>query len=441
MVLDRTWKRAGALVALAVGARRRGVRRRTTTTAAPSSGEKRHALVPRRQQRPGRQAGRGADRRVPGEEPEHHDQARDAPAGRRGRQRGEDAALHAGDDRPLRVQLGLAVPGAATRRRSSPRSTTSRGWAISTTRSSRACRSKTRSTARRSAAPSAAASSTTRRSTRSSASKSPDVGRVHGEQRQDQEGRASTRCPELRGHVDLAAVRARRLPQRGGRGPGLGPAVHEQPGQVLAGAGGRGLPAPRGGQQGRLPEQELRLDQVPRRAQPARPGQGRALSAAHGHGPEPRDLGPGQDRRRRLLRPARQERRRQRPHAVAAGRRVRPEDDRGRQARRGEEVPRVRRQPRGLRGPGQRVRADRPVDGQGLRAARRRAGGDQGPPAVRRRGQGHAGARVPLPRQGPGARADHGRGRLRACGRPQDGAKLYDEDVKKQAQQLGLEGW
>ena len=43
--------------------------------------------------------------------------------------------------------------------------------------------------------------------------------------------------PELRRHVDLAAVRARRLPQRGGGGPGLGPAVHEQPGQVLAGAG------------------------------------------------------------------------------------------------------------------------------------------------------------------------------------------------------------
>ena len=49
--------------------------------------------------------------------------------------------------------------------------------------------------------------------------------------------------------------------------------------------------------------------------------------------------------------------------------------------------------------------------------------------------------RVPLPDQGALTRADHRRGRLRNPGVAQDGAALYDEDVKKQAQQLGLDGW
>ena len=96
--------------------------------------------------------------------------------------------------------------------------------------------------------------------------------------------------------------------------------------------------------------------------------------------------------------------------------------------------------PEGCEVQGEAFAADRPVHGQGLRAARGRARGDQGPPAVRRRGQGHAGARVRVPRQGAGAGADHGRGRLRPA-RAQSGAALYDKDVEKQAQQLGLEGW
>ncbi len=54
------------------------------------------------------------------------------------------------------------------------------------------------------------------------------VGRVHGEQRQDQEGRHRPGHPELRGDLDIAAVRVGRLPQRGVRGTGLGPEVHGQ---------------------------------------------------------------------------------------------------------------------------------------------------------------------------------------------------------------------
>ena len=75
----------------------------------------------------------------------------------------------------------------------------------------------------RSAASSAAASSTTRRSTRSSASGAEDVGRVHGQQRQDQGRRHRPGDPDLRGHLDLAAVRPRRLPQRRRRTSRTGP--------------------------------------------------------------------------------------------------------------------------------------------------------------------------------------------------------------------------
>jgi hypothetical protein len=49
-----------------------------------------------------------------------------------------------------------------------------------------------------------------------------------------------------------------------------------------------------------------------------------------------------------------------------------------------------------------------------------------------------SGARVPLAHQGPGARADHRRSRLRHPFEPADAAALYDEDVTRQAQQLGL---
>ena len=50
------------------------------------------------------------------------------------------------------------------------------------------------------------------------------------------------------------------------------------------------------------------------------------------------------------------------------------------------------------------------------------------------------GARVPLPDQGTEPREHHRRGRLRHPP-AEEGAAQYDEDVKKQAQQLGLPGW
>ena len=67
---------------------------------------------------------------------------------------------------------------------------------------------------------------------------------------------------------------------------GMGGQVHGQRGQVRQGAGHQGLPASRGGEQGRLPEQGLRLVEV--RQGPAQPGQGKGaqypmLTFVHRH--------------------------------------------------------------------------------------------------------------------------------------------------------------
>ena len=123
-----------------------------------------------------------------------------------------------------------------------------------------ACRRTTRSTARRSAAPSAAASSTTSKVYDEARPRGPeDLGRVHGEQRQDQGQAGIDPVIQTYGETWTSQLFVLgRLPQRRRRRPGLGREVHGEPGQVRAGAGARGLPAPRGGQQGRLPEQGLR---------------------------------------------------------------------------------------------------------------------------------------------------------------------------------------
>ena len=169
VMMVRSWRPAGVLVALALAV---GVAACGGGDDSGGEGGERRAVVLHRQHRSGRDARQGADRRLREEEPGHQDQARAGPAGHRARQHGQDAALHPGDDRRLRLQRRLAVPGdqagvaaAAARRRAV-------GRATSTRRSSRPCRRTTRSTARRTAPPSAAASSTTRRSTRSSASRS-----------------------------------------------------------------------------------------------------------------------------------------------------------------------------------------------------------------------------------------------------------------------------
>ena len=116
--------------------------------------------------------------------------------------------------------------------------------------------------------------------------------------------------------------------------------------------------------------------------------------------------------------------------------------DRGRQARRGEEVPRVRRPAPTAARRRPRPPADGPV--RWSRAATlpgRRAAGRQGHAALLRRTRATTPALEFLsPIKGPALEqilVEVGSG-IRPA---EDGAALYDEDVKKQAQQLGLEGW
>ena len=108
-----------------------------------------------------------------------------------------------------------------------------------------------------------------------------DVGRVHGQQRRDQEGRRHhSGRSHLRRHLDLPAAGAGRLRQRRSRQSRLRHAVHRQPGQVRDHPGGPGwLRAHPAAARGRLLQQGLRLGEVQRRAQGHRERQGGALPA------------------------------------------------------------------------------------------------------------------------------------------------------------------
>ena len=118
-----------------------------------------------------------------------------------------------------------------------------------------------------------------------------------------------------------------------------------------------------------------------------------------------------------------------------------PKTTDGREARRGQEVPGLRRQPGGLRRRGRGGRAQRArtwSKGCALPADVPQAIKDMQP-------YFDAGATSPAleflsPVKGPALEqitVEVGSGIRKAA----DGAALYDQDVKKQAQQLGLPGW
>ena len=152
----------------------------------------------------------------------------------------------------------------------------------------------------------------------------------------------------------------------------------------------------------------------------------------------------GQDERRRVLRLARDRTRPSNGLTVwSSGRRVYiPKTVEGDEARRGEEVHRVRRRPSRAVTPSPRVRRrPGPFMHQACTAADRRHHGRQGHPGLLRLGQGQPGAGVQVADQGPEPGADLHPGRHRS-GRPARRApRCTTQDVKKQAQQLGLPGW
>ena len=87
---------------------------------------------------------------------------------------------------------------------------------------------------------------------------------------------------DVRGHMDISALRARRLPQCSGREPHVRGRLHEQPGQVRhhAGCAAR-VRAPAGGPRRRPAERGLCVGDVRRRCDGGRDGSGRALPDAH----------------------------------------------------------------------------------------------------------------------------------------------------------------
>ena len=186
------------------------------------------STTPRRPSRPAEGLAEAFQR----QEPRHHRRGRDAARRRRGRQRRQDPALHRRHDRRLHVQLRLAVPGPQPEQNLVP--LTDEPWAGELEDTFKPTVSVGRQGLRR------AVRQLDRRrdplqqdGLREARPAGPeDLGRVHGQQRQDQGGRRRPGDPDLRGHLDLAAVRAGRLPQRGGRRAGLRREVHRRSGEV-----------------------------------------------------------------------------------------------------------------------------------------------------------------------------------------------------------------
>ena len=195
--------------------------------------------------------------------------------------------------------------------------------------------------------------------------------------------------PDLRRHLDVAAVRARRLPQRRRDEPRTSPrsTPHNQAKYATHAGCARGLPAPRrrSTTAGYLNKNygSAKLNRGLRTSPQGKGAQYPMLTVVVADICRPptrtsvNDVGffalPGDDAAN------------ERPHAVVPGRHLHPEDHDRRQARRGEEVPRVRRHARRAATPQTTASHRRgPYAGQGLPAAGRRAGRGQGPAAVRR---------------------------------------------------------
>ena len=371
----------------------------------------------------------------PGHQGHHGD-----PAGRhRGRQPDEDQARHRRDGRRLPLQLRLAVPGpqpgqepgAADRRGVGGDLPEEFKSVVSTADGPYGAPT---------APPRPAACSTTRRSTRASAWRSRRPGR--SSRPTTRRSRPTARSPDpadLRRDLDLAAVRARRLRQRGGAGPGVGRPVHRQQAQVRRPAGAAELREPAGDVRGRLLQQELRLGDVRRRHQGDRHRHGgalpdadqRALAIQQNYPDNLDDVGffalPAQDaadtRDTIWL-----------PNALYI-----PKTTEGAKLEAAKKFVAFANSPEGCEI--QATIGTAPARSRSvLQAAGRRRRPGQGHPDLRRDGKSGLALEFLSPIKGPNLEritVEVGSG-IRSA---EEGAKLYDEDVKKQAQQLGLPGW
>ena len=226
--------------------------------------------------------------------------------------------------------------------------------------------------------------------------------------------------------------------------PDLADEVHGQPGQVRHDAGrDAGLPTPAGHPRRGLPERGLRVVQV--RAGPQGAG-GRARARTTRCSPFAVGTmvvaDPGQDQDIGFFALPGDDASQERPDRVGAGRGLHPEDHTGDKLDAAKKFLAFVASQDGCDVAGDR-RSPRPVRTRS-RAARCRptCRSDQGHAAVLRQAGLRPAWRWSSSRRSRARRSSRSPSRwVRASARPKDGAALYDEDVKKQAQQLGLPGW
>ena len=227
-------------------------------------------------------ADRCADRGLHGTASGGHLRDRAASGRRRGRQHGQDPARDRRDGRHLPVQLRLAVPGAAADPDASP---TCPDLAAAANIAD-VFKPVVTADGKIYGVPYEAAMGggifyNTKIYEELGLVGPEDLGRVHGQQREDQGGRQGADRADLPRHLDLAALRAGRLLQRAGRGADLRRRLHRQQGEVRDDPGGGArLPAPRGRLQGRLLQRGLRRRDLRRRAPHGRDRRGGALPDA-----------------------------------------------------------------------------------------------------------------------------------------------------------------
>ena len=227
-----------------------------------------HAVLPGRQQRgqPSRPPSRSP--RTSGEEPGHHHQGRDAAGRQRGRQHGQDPAVHRRHDRRVQYNSGSLFQAIAPEKNLVPlddqpwvgqlddnfKTTVTAGGKVYG--------------APWGAFMAGAVLYNRKVYSQAGPAGAEDLGRVHGEQRQDQGGRdrpgrsRPTRTPGPRSCSCWATSTTCSSTE-----PDFAGQVHQEPGQVRHRPGRhQGLRAPAGGARRRLLQQGLRLGQVQRRA-------------------------------------------------------------------------------------------------------------------------------------------------------------------------------
>ena len=390
---------------------------------------------------------RGGHRGVRGGQPGHRGQAGHPPGRRRGRQPGQDPAVDRRHGRRLRVQLRVAVPGDRARRRTWCPSPTSPGSPTWTRRSSRSSAPATTSTASPWRHHHRRRHLLQHPGLRGARPRGPhDLGRVHGQQREDQGRPASPRSsrPSATPGPRRSSCSPTTTTSQAAN-PTFAEEYTEQRGEVRHDPGGPGrLPAPAGGPRGGLPQRGLRLRQVHRRPRPRWPPARRPTTrCSPSASPAIARRRPGQRRRRRASSPCRATTPpRTAPTLWSPSGIYIPKTTEGDKLEAAKKFQAFVASPEGCEAQASAAPVGGPfaVTTCELPGRRRRPRSSDLTPTSRRATSTPA-LEFLSPIKGPALEQITVEVGLRASGRRTDGAALYDQDVEKQAQQLGLEGW